>query len=190
MSAKPSTSGRTVLSNAGLAGTTGRQKGEHMAEIDISEPKLNPPWKELVKVASDWKFGELHTHEEIAEILGVKYKSLFYYQNVNQAIKELIVIGKRLKNEKNIGYRTLNPLEQIQEGVYDAKKGVTRIHDGIDNLNHAPTNKMSDTMKRRHENTVVSLAKTYVTAVSGVTEAAQLAGIQRNQKMLQKGKED
>jgi hypothetical protein len=156
----------------------------------ITSTKLFPPWKELVKVASNWEYGTIHTHDEIADIMGLSYPSQEYYQQVNHAITELITYGKRMKNVQNRGYYTLKPVEQIHEAVYDAKRGTRRIKDGIHNLTNAPVDDMTDSQKRTQEGALVSLSRTYVNAVNGVTETARIAGIQRKQKMLMKGKED
>lgn len=152
--------------------------------------RLDPPYKELVKVASGWDYNSTVEHAAIADILGVEYPSQDYYQNVESANAELIGIGKRLKNVKGVGYFVLNPFEQVQEAVYDAKKGVRRIKYGINNLHDAPVSQLNDTQKEIHENTLVSLSRVYVSAVSGITQIAVIAGIQKNKHNLLKKSND
>lgn len=155
--------------------------------IDSEQPILEPPWKELAKVASGWEYGSKHSHEEIAAIMRIAYGTLEYYQQVNRAIEELISEGKRIVNMRSTGYRVLMPNEHIVFAVYDAKKGTLKIKEGISNLDDAPVNIMTDNERRKCEGARSALASTYVKSVDGVTQAAQIAGIKRNQRMLSSG---
>lgn len=162
-----------------------------MTSEKSEEPILFPKWRELVKVASGWEYGSVHTHEEIAGIIQCEYGTPEYYQTVNTAIDKLThEFQKRLKNVRDEGYRVLNPAEHITEAVWDARRGVKHIYDGIRNLNVAPTRDMSDDEVKRCERTQVYLGRVASAASDGVTQAAQIAGINRNQKMLAKGKEN
>lgn len=148
------------------------------------ETVLTPPWKQLVKVASDWEYYSKHTHEEIAEILGVKYGTQDYYANVNAANSVLTECGKRLKNIHDKGYRVLHPVEQTPEVVYDVRGVMRKFRGALQNLNNVPVKELDDTQKGIHERTGMSLGRTYSTLASGYNEAAQIVGIARPQKAL------
>lgn len=157
--------------------------GEEIMEPD-PEPLLTPPWKQLVKIASGWDYGSKHTHEEIAEILGVDYGTPDYYANVNAANSVMTECGKRLKNIHDQGYRVLSPTEQIPEVVYDVRGVMRKFRYSLQNLNSVPVKELDETTKGIHERTGMSLGRTYSVLASGYNEAAQIVGIARPQKAL------
>jgi hypothetical protein len=151
------------------------------------EPILNPPWKELVKVASEWEYGsEVHPHTEIAAIMRLEYPSQKYYENVTNAIEEMISLGKRMVCVKNVGYRVLAIDEHTIEGVWDMKKGIRKMRTSVRNLSDAPTSKMTDTKQRVHENVTNTAQRMFSSAASSYNEITITAGLQRppSQKAL------
>jgi hypothetical protein len=152
--------------------------------VPFSDPKLDPPWKELVKIASGWDYGSVHPHQEIAAILGVAYPSIDYYENVIRASTDLLVIGKRIVNIYNEGYKVLKPEEQTPEAVRDAGDIIRKLRQPISALNHVPTHILDETHKSINERAAHAISNVYVKAVSNYQEAAQIAGIHRKQKML------
>lgn len=155
-----------------------------MTEPQDETPVLTPPWKQLVKVASEWEYGSKHTHEEISDILGVKYGTPDYYANVNAANSVMTECGKRLKNIHDQGYRVLLPTEQTPEVVYDVRGVMRKFRCSLQNLNSVPVKDLDETSKGIHERTGMSLGRTYSTLASGYNEAAQIVGIARPQKAL------
>lgn len=148
------------------------------------DPKLIPAWKELVKVASGWDMGSIHEHSEIAEILGIKYRTPKYYQYLHSAMKELTTIGKRIVNINKRGYYVLKPGEQTKEVVGDFKKSTKKAREAVGNWHCSAVDKMDDAEKRTNEHVGIAGAKVFSALSNGYTEMAQIAGVHRKQKVL------
>jgi len=147
---------------------------------------LFPPWKELVKIASEWEYGSFHEHLEIALILGVDYGSKEYYSAMNSASDELVSIGRRIECVYNKGYYMLNPDEYPRAAYEDVKRSANKLKQGINNSHDAPIQKMEHATQKQMEAITTHLGRTYVQLVTAVTEVKELAGIPRKQKMLAK----
>lgn len=154
----------------------------------MDEPKtvLFPVWKELVKAACEWEYGSAHSHEEISQILGIKYGTKEYYDSVSAAKDELAELGHRIMNVRDEGYYKLAVSEYPEAAYNDTKKSVRTLKTGLNNVMNAPTKAMDDRNKRRTENITVFMGKTYVSLVSSASEIKELAGIKRPQRMLTK----
>lgn len=158
------------------------------AIMEHKETVLFPPWKELVKTAmQDWVPGSNHSHDEVAAILGVDYPSSKYYQFTDRAFKTTTRNGKRIINVHDVGYYVLLPSEYPEaayEDVHRAGKAARVAHEHVVT---APTKNMDDTTKKRMENIGVWTGRAYSSMVSVAHEIKELAGIERGQKMLEKG---
>lgn len=152
----------------------------------VDEVILSPEWKELVKVALEWEYGSKHTHKEISAIIGIEYGTREYYHSVNSAADELKSLGKRIRCVYNEGYYVLKPSEYPEAAYLDTKKSANVLKEGLNSVYCAPVSHMDDTTKKRTENIGSFMAKTYVSLVDAASEVKHLAGIKRNQKMLQK----
>ena len=152
-----------------------------MTELDAI---LIPEWKELVKVASEWEYGSTHSHEEIAAIIKIPYGTPKYYQNVTTAMEELIAMWKRMTNIYKEGYYVLKPGEHTPAVAFDVRASLHKMRKGISNWHDSPVSKMNDTERKTHERVGVSACNVFSTFANGYNEIAQIAGIQRKQKVL------
>jgi hypothetical protein len=152
------------------------------------QTRLNPPWKELFKIASQtWDHGSAHPHAEGATIMGVDYGTQAYFENMNVVKTEMASIGKRLKNIHGWGYKVLLPEEQITEVVTGDFRGVARkSRTMLTNLNNIPVPQLDATSKGVVDRLYVSTSHTFAQIASGYHQAMQIAGIDRKQKMLAK----
>lgn len=86
-----------------------------------------PLWKNLVDIASLWEYGSFHSHEEIANLLSIRYGTYEYRTVISRANEELTFIGKRLKNVKGEGYEVLEPENYLSESVGHVQKAARQI---------------------------------------------------------------
>ena len=103
-----------------------------------------PVWKQLVKIASAWEYGGLHTHSEIADILGVDTQTNKYYQNVSSANIELTLSGKRLAIVQGEGYMVVKPGEYPEDSRKQKDKGLRHYKIAAMVTGCAPVEKMTD----------------------------------------------
>ena len=157
--------------------------------LEASEPKLDPPYKELIKVGSGWEYGSKHEHKEVSKILGIPYGIPEYYENVNAAELELTKIGKRIVNIYKEGYYVLKPGEQTVEVAHDMRGAVGRMRGALSHWHDAATHDMDDTEQEKHERVGVASFSLFSSVVNSYNGIAAIAGIQRKQKLLMKKKE-
>jgi len=150
------------------------------------KPILDPPYKELFKVAGEWEYGSFHSHEEIAKIMMLEYGTQDYYANTNAAARDLAAIGKRVRCVHNKGYYVLKPSEYPEAAYHDTRKSGRVLKEGLNNVYSAPLQKMSHQTKQQTEAIATHMARTYVNLVTAATEVKEIAGIERKQKMLSK----
>jgi len=94
---------------------------------------LHPPWKELVRQACQWEYGSLHSHNEIAGILQVKYPSRAYYSCLRRARDVLLCEHQRcLVPIPKFGYRVLRPEEHIRESLRQVRLAQNRLYRGYE----------------------------------------------------------
>lgn len=149
-------------------------------------PILDPPWKELVKVASEWDYGSMHTHGEISGIIRLPYGDIHYYSEVNRAAKELLVLGKRIQCVYNKGYKVLKPSEYPKTIFEDTKSVFLKMKDVHADSLSAPVKEMDDLAKQRTENLQSHTGQAVVTLATVVNTAHAIAGIERKQHMIAK----
>jgi hypothetical protein len=122
---------------------------------------LYPKWKELLKVAEHWEYGSFHTHEEIAEILGIELKTTKYYHAIKSVDEQLIIIGRKFENIIGKGYRLINPDEFVRSSNTKVKKAMRFTRCGIMISGHAPRDKMDPFVKKRTDEHTIHISRTY-----------------------------
>ena len=163
-------------------------------QTESEDTTLFPPWKELLKIASDWEYGSFHEHLDIAIVLGVDYGTPKYYEYMTTVSNKLSRIGKRIECIHEKGYRVLTPEEYPKAACEDVDRTSRVLKRGINQIYDAPVQKMEHGTQKKIEAITTHMGRTYVHLVSAATEVKELAGIQRKQKMLsasatKKGKE-
>lgn len=156
----------------------------------MEDTKLNPPWKELLKHATDWEHGSTHSHDEISNIMGVPKNTTMYYDYTNRVGEELSKMGKRIVNERNVGYRVLLPEEYPMAAYIDSRKAGRQYKRGLDHVIHAPIDKMDDQTKSCTESVGTHMSRSYLSIVSNTAKIMELSGITPKQKMLLKSRKE
>lgn len=109
-----------------------------------------PRYKELVDWALEWNYGDIISHEEIADIMQTKAGTSEYYSNVGKANKQLLVSGKMLMNIYEKGYQVLHPDEYTKASAQAVDQGKRKIVQGIARAKYAPISQMSESAKEKH----------------------------------------
>lgn len=112
---------------------------------------LFPPWKELVKVASEWDYGTFHSHAEIGGILGCEPQSSKYYAYVQKARRSLIERGKLLEAHTNQGYYVTEVNRYSEVTFEDVKKSKKYLEISVLKSQFAPTTLMDEQAKKKHD---------------------------------------
>lgn len=105
-------------------------------------------WERFAEVAREWDYGTIHTHEEIASLIGVEPKTHEYYMTISKARRPLILDGKMIRVIKNEGYRVILPDEYPAESVKMYQRGADRISLSKEILVFSPRERMSPTAVR------------------------------------------
>ena len=126
---------------------------------ETTQLKLFPLWKELVKVANSWEYGTFHSHEEIADILGLSYIEQYskYQSNIQKARLRLEELGKQLECHTAKGYQVTELTEYNEvtlDRVIKSKKHLERAHYIAI---HAPAHLMDNTTLIKNDRFLISL---------------------------------
>jgi hypothetical protein len=110
----------------------------------VDNTSLFPVWKQLVKVASAWEYGTLHTHTEIADVINLDAQTNKYYQTVSSANIELTLTGKRLAIVQGEGYMVVKPGEYPEDSRKQKDKGLRHYKIAAMVTGCAPVERMTD----------------------------------------------
>lgn len=113
--------------------------------------RLFPVWKELVEVANSWEYGTFHSHEEIADILGVDAQSQKYYGYIQKAREKLIERGKLLETHVSKGYFVTEVTRYNEVTYEDIKKSRKFLEISVLKSQFAPIGEMDEQTKRKHD---------------------------------------
>lgn len=141
---------------------------------DIEKTRLQPAWKELVKAAAKWGYGSFHTHDEIADILGVRPRTSKYYSHVQKARKRLIAYGKLLESIKDEGYQTVE-VERYTEVTHgDIEKSRKYLKLGLIKTQYAPVELMSEEDRQKSDRFLVTTVGLLSMTESSYTELTKI----------------
>lgn len=121
--------------------------------MEKNEIKLFPVWKELVKVANTWEYGTFHSHEEIADIMGISYENQYskYIANIQKAKKALIEHRKLLETHVDKGY-FVTEINRYNEVTFeDIRKSQRYLELSILKSTYAPIELMDDQTRKKHD---------------------------------------
>lgn len=135
--------------------------------------RLHPEYRELVSAAIDWDYGSIHSHQEIAEIIGIPTKTNRFYSAVNMANKKLLDKQKMLVSVYNAGYKVALPGEYTLEVVRQIRLSKKRANQGLKVAQLAPVDRMTVTEQIRHR-AVSDRALSYAAFSAGVVVEAKL----------------
>src|SRR5271157_160315 len=119
--------------------------------MENDRTKLFPVWKELVKVADTWEYGTFHSHDEIAEIIGVDAQTPKYYGVVNKAKSALIERRKLLETHIDKGYFVTEVNRYNEVTFVDIKKSKMFLERSVFKSQFAPVELMDETTKKKHD---------------------------------------
>jgi hypothetical protein len=109
-----------------------------------------PEWKEIVNQAMFWNYGDLKTHEEIANMVYLKHTTQKYRTAIAKANKKLIEHGKMLKCVRNQGYIVIAPDEYLNESYECKRKAVKQFDTSHQILENAPLEHMAEEARKKH----------------------------------------
>ena len=102
-----------------------------------------PLYENLIDAAREWTPGEVHPHEEIAEILGVSSQTQQFYYHTRMAAKKLRSYQIHLRNRLGIGYY-VNPPDETLDLIGDKVESIQRrAEDTIEIVDTTPLHKMT-----------------------------------------------
>ena len=119
--------------------------------MEKNETKLFPIWKELVKVADTWDYGTVHSHQEIAKIIGVDAQSSRYYSIIQKAKKGLIQRRKLLETHINKGYFVTEINRYNEITLDDVRKSQKYLELSVLKSKYAPIELMDEQTRKKHD---------------------------------------
>lgn len=105
--------------------------------------KTNQQVEKLVNHVVKKDYGTIIYHNEIANLLGVKYGSHEYRSIVQRAKKKLLEAGKMIDCVRGQGYEIVMPDDYTGSSVKEMINGARRIDKGSRIMRNAPVQKMS-----------------------------------------------
>lgn len=123
-----------------------------MSRGERAQPIKVPEWKELFENAQFWEYGDIHSHREIAKIVGLQYPSEKFYHTVTRANKELLHIGKMLSCIQGKGYKVVEPNDYHKEIERETRRAERRAAVAMAIGEHAPYDEMdiATQMRTKH----------------------------------------
>ena len=111
-----------------------------------------PEYMELYETALQWDYESRHTHEEIANIMQLKYGTPKYHSMVRRANEKLIECGKMIGNVRGEGYIVVKPDNYVEKSLSKFKQGVRRIRKSYKISDYAPIKQMTDKGLSKYRN--------------------------------------
>lgn len=152
-------------------------------------------WKRLFEIAFHWNYGEIRSHEEIGNILGISYipgnSNRFYRDQVKRANKELLHHGKGIKNVYGVGFEVVTPGEYYKWARKHEKKSWKQLKKAISIIDSAPVDKMS-----RPDLTIHLKTRDHLSRISVIVEeerkdyASELRAAKRELEQIRGKKND
>lgn len=99
--------------------------------------------EKLVNQITNMEYDKILTHQELAYLLDVSYKSRQYRDYMVKIKKELLERGKALQTVYKTGYRIANPDNYSDMAINQYKLGFNRLSKGEKILKYAPVKDMS-----------------------------------------------
>lgn len=145
--------------------------------MEKDETKLFPLWKELVRVALTWNYEETHSHNEIAEILGVEPQSDAYFGIIQTAKDRLILHGILLVADIGKGYYIVEPDKHDEESHKDLVKSRKFHERNLIKLAYANVDEMSEDARKRHDLSLIKSRAIYDMTTPGFIEITNIVSI-------------
>lgn len=109
----------------------------------------------LAEKLMEMNYGDIIKHEQIAEVINVKYPSNTYTSTIAKTRRILLKNGRCLENIVGDGYRILQPDGFVDHSLKHYKRGFNEMKKGYETLVNAPTKDMTtegrNTYRRVHE---------------------------------------
>jgi hypothetical protein len=102
-----------------------------------------PLYENLIDAAREWIPGEVHSHREISDILGVEIQSAHFYYHAKMATKKLRNYQIHLRNRLGVGYY-INPPDETLDLIGNKVDAIQRrAEDTHDIIETTPLHKLS-----------------------------------------------
>lgn len=139
------------------------------------EPITLPLWKHLAVVAEQWERGDIHTHNEIASIIGVPYmEGRYINKDYSEAITGvqgyLIPLGKKLINVNGVGYYVGVADEYPRYVREEQTKALETWRRSLHLGAHAPRHLMSDPQKELLDRQLATTSRLFCNNVDALNE--------------------
>ncbi len=132
-------------------------------------------------------YGDVITHEDIANIIQCPYPGKEYASKVGQAIKFLWKkYSRRVKCVRGVGYRVIVPDEYVNESLNSYMSGVRKIKEGTDIINYSPVKDMTPEGREAHRR-ISDKAMEFNAAVQGSFVELKLLGKKEHPFLNMKG---
>jgi len=128
----------------------------------MDKTRYYPEWKELAKVAGEWEYGSFHSHDEIAEILGIEKKTSKYYSYVQKVARILQLKQKVLENVLNKGYRIVDPHEHVEVSTEKVLKSEQYLQRALIIIEHTPEERLAEDDRKKHELHRIRIGRLYM----------------------------
>lgn len=112
----------------------------------------------LAEKLMEMNYGDIIKHEQIAEVINVKYPSNTYTSTIAKTRRILLKNGRCLENIVGDGYRILQPDGFVDHSLKHYKRGFNEMKKGYETLVNAPTKDITtegrNTYRRVHDRAV------------------------------------
>lgn len=139
----------------------------------------------LAEKIATLNYGDVITHQQIADLIQEKYPSPKYSSTVQKARKILLKqYGKIIENIVGDGYRVVQPDSFVDHSLKHYKRGFNEMQKGYDTLSHAPSKDMTPegrAIYRRVNDRAVTLAAT----MKGVNVELKMLGEKKHPMAIQ-----
>lgn len=114
----------------------------------------------LTEKINELNYGDIITHQQIADVIEENYPSNKYTSTIAKARKILLKkYNKALECVIGDGYRIVEPDDFVQQSLKHYKRGFNEMQKGYDHLENAPIKDMTpegrDTYMRVHDRAII-----------------------------------
>lgn len=124
----------------------------------------------LAEKINELNYGDIITHQQIADVIEEDYPSNKYTSTIAKARKILLKkYNKAIENIIGDGYRITNPDDFVQQSLKHYKRGFNEMQKGYDHLENAPIKDMTpeglNAYRRVHDRAIILQASMRGTSV-------------------------
>ena len=134
------------------------------------EEKLKSKWEILYEMILGLNYGDMLSHDRIANILNQTYNTNKYRSDVNKVKKALLKEGKQIESIHRLGYRVAYPGNYTNMSVAKISKGAREIQRGYDIAVYAPLEAMNEIERTVHRDYLDKLTFIHASVVENIVQ--------------------